>query len=120
MKAILTISLFLVFATSGFAASTPPADGTSVDTSKSRHLTEVSIVSDGVTWVSIGDVEHRNASGKWSEAPFKYNGRRMWRLPPGNYEIIGRRKGFKDVRKVIHVVYGGSEMTSVVICGTRS
>jgi hypothetical protein len=67
---------------------------------------EVTLISDGETWVSIGKVLQ----------PAKFKTRRV-RLAPGDYEVRGSRKGYFDVRKALHV--GGSAVPELTVTCTE-
>lgn len=57
-----------------------------------RARIEVTLASDSQTWVSITNVL---VPDKFSTASV--------RLAPGDYEVIGRRRGYQDVRKTLQV-----------------
>jgi hypothetical protein len=71
---------------------------------------EVTLISDGFTWVSISN----------TLTPYKYEGAKIITLSPGSYEILGRRKGYRDVRKSIVVKPGMQTSKVKVICDTPS
>jgi hypothetical protein len=79
-------------------------------------LTEVAVVSDGESWVSIKDSKWQPGSGRWAENPRKFKGTELWRLPPGDYEVTARRKGFKDVRRIIQIKSSDSRVTVHAVC----
>ncbi len=66
---------------------------------------EVTFTSDGNTWVSIQN--HRTPS------KFESN---LIKLLPGNYEVIGRRKGYRDVSMQLQIRNGTPPPTVTVIC----
>ena len=70
---------------------------------------EVTFRSDGKTWVSIGNFRLLE--------PFDST---AVKILPGDYEIVGRRKGYKDVVLVLQVRNGTPAPTVNVVCGTRS
>ncbi len=81
-----------------------------------RSLTDVAVASDGETWVTIRDLKWQPGSGLWAENPGKYLGTKLWRLPPGDYEVLAKRKGFKDVRRVIHARPRSTRVHVAAVC----
>ena len=67
----------------------------------------VSFASDGRTWVTISGLQ---LLGKFTATTVN--------ILPGNYEVIGRRKGYADVREVIRV-RGGEAVEPVTIIATK-
>jgi hypothetical protein len=116
MKSFL-VSMVFALTAAGYAADSPKPNEKPAD-ERVPSLTEVAVVSDGETWVIIRDATWERGSKKWSENPLKYSGARMWRLPPGDYEIFARRKGFEDFKRVIHVEAGTPRITVHAICHT--
>src|SRR5688572_27791383 len=79
---------FAVFAFvvgAGSAITAEPASPSSGEVAATR--VEVTLSSDGETWVSITNVQ----------APAKFQTRKV-SLPPGDYEVVGRRRGYRDVQ----------------------
>ena len=66
---------------------------------------DVTLASDGLTWVSIVSVH----------PPQKFTSAAV-RTLPGNYEVIGRRKGYQDVVIPIQVRNGGPAPVISVAC----
>jgi hypothetical protein len=66
---------------------------------------EVAITSDGVTWVSIAGYRQPE---KFAERSLK--------MLPGNYEVVGRRKGFQDVVIPVQVRTGAPAPKVAVVC----
>ena len=81
-------------------------------------LTEVAVVSDGETWVTIREANPKEGTRGWSEKPQQYRGTKVWRLPAGEYEIIARRKGFADIKRMVSVRSSAPRMTIQAICDT--
>ena len=65
---------------------------------------QVRLISDGRTWVSITKVQQ----------PAQFQQKTVT-LPPGDYEIVGRRKGYRDVENVLRV-RSGEQPTLTIIC----
>ena len=66
---------------------------------------DVTLVSDGATFVAV--------SGQRVPARFE---RAIVGLPPGDYEVVGRRTGFGDVRMVVQVRNGVPPPVITVVC----
>lgn len=66
---------------------------------------DVTVVSDGQTWVSIANVR---TPSKFVTDTFK--------LVPGNYQVIGRRKGYRDVVLAVAVRKGSPLPPITVVC----
>lgn len=117
MKELL-VSVALAFAAAvACSAAEPSKQGAEPPVHQApTALTEVTVVSDGESWVSIKDAKWQPGSGRWAENPQKYKGTELWQLPPGDYEVIARRKGFREVRKIIHVKSGDSSVTVHAVC----
>lgn len=69
------------------------------------ELISVTIRSDGETWVSIADVL----------APRKFEGTTI-KVPPGDYEVVGRRRHHRDVRETVRVRPGSAPVALTIIC----
>jgi len=69
---------------------------------------EINFQSDGKTWVTIS---HYKLLGKFKEERSK--------ILPGDYEIIGRRKGYEDVVLLLQVRAGTPPPTVIVVCDKR-
>jgi hypothetical protein len=111
-------SSILIFAAAIAAlslAAEPKGNAGAETGDKPATLTEVAIESDGNTWITIRDLGQRPESATWA-APRKYHGTQVWPLPDGDYEIIGRRKGFRDFSQTIHVKAGAPRITLRAIC----
>ena len=67
----------------------------------------VSFVSDGRTWVTISGLQ---LLGKFSTTTVN--------ILPGNYDVIGRRKGYADVHEVLRV-RGGETIEPVTVVATK-
>ena len=67
----------------------------------------VAFVSDGKTWVTISGLQ---LLGKFTTTRVN--------ILPGNYEVIGRRKGFADVREMLRV-RAGETIEPVTIIATK-
>ncbi|MBE2212486.1 MAG: hypothetical protein IAE82_01340 [Opitutaceae bacterium] len=67
----------------------------------------IAFVSDGKTWVTISGLQ---LLGKFTTTSVN--------ILPGNYEVIGRRKGYADVREVIRV-RAGEAIEPVTIIATK-
>lgn len=85
------------------------ADATSRPSQSSPQTTEppirVTLVSDGVTWVSIKNVR----------VPEQFQTKTV-SLAPGTYEVIGRRRGFRDVERSLQVRSGEVPAKLTIIC----
>jgi len=69
---------------------------------------EIYYQSDGKTWVTISNYK---LLGKFKEESVK--------ILPGNYEIVGRRKGYEDVILHLQVRAGSPPPTVIVVCDKR-
>jgi len=70
---------------------------------------DVTFASDGKTWVSISNYR---LLGKISSQTVK--------ILPGDYEIVGRRKGYQDVLLLLQVRNGSPPPVVSVICKLRA
>jgi tetratricopeptide (TPR) repeat protein len=70
---------------------------------------EVTFKSDGKTWVSISNFRQPSQSETFSA-----------KILPGDYEVVGRRKGYRDVIMLLQVRNGNPPPTVTVICQTAS
>lgn len=70
---------------------------------------EVTFTSDGNTWVSIQNFR----------APEKINST-VIKMFPGDYAVVGRRKGYRDVTMLLQVRAGTAPPTVSVICSVSS
>ena len=83
----------------GASKSSPPLSD------DSRTVVNVTLVSDGKTLVSIPDVL---APRVLSEVKLT--------LPPGTYDVVGRRIGYRDIKKKLVVRTGMPHYTLAVAC----
>jgi RNA polymerase sigma factor (sigma-70 family) len=67
--------------------------------------TDLQLISDGETWVSI--TNYRTPS-KFTNSTVK--------MLPGNYQVLGRRKGFRDVEMVLKVRAGVPLAPLTIVC----
>jgi tetratricopeptide (TPR) repeat protein len=67
---------------------------------------EVAFKSDGRTWVSI----------KNFRAPAKLNGSIVLKMLPGDYQVLGRRRGFRDVNLTLQIRSGRNPPVITVQC----
>jgi hypothetical protein len=67
---------------------------------------DVTFRSDGNTWVSITNFK----------APQKIESALTMKILPGDYEVIGRRKGYRDVIMVLQVRNGTPPPVITVAC----
>ena len=72
---------------------------------EAQAMVPVTITSDTETWVSIENVF----------APAKFASKKVT-LPPGDYEVVGRRKGFRDVRHVLQIRPGTRPTELRIVC----
>ncbi len=72
------------------------------------RIVEITLLSDGLTWVSIRNVRSPQTL---TTAPVK--------IFPGNYEVIGRRAGYRDVVVPLVVRAGVSPSVVKVVCTER-
>ena len=109
MKIHLVILALMAGAVSAFAAEVPaaPARPSARDTAASR--VQVTLISDDETWVSITNVQ----------APAKFQTKKV-SLAPGDYEVIGRRRGYRDVQMRLQVRSGTAPQALKVICTVSS
>lgn len=70
---------------------------------------DVTFKSDGNTWVSITNFRQ----------PDKFDAR-VIKILPGDYEVIGRRKGYRDVQMLLQVRNGTPPPTVTVACNVSS
>jgi hypothetical protein len=69
----------------------------------------VTLKSDGNTWVSITN----------TRTPEKFESQSIPILP-GNYEIVGRRRGYRDVNTLLQVRKGVPEPVMTIVCTVTS
>jgi len=106
VKAIALVCALLVALSTATGAvdpskMSPPADKVQ------RSATEVFIVSDGICWVSIKGVLR----------PTKGESIRL-ELAPGEYEVIARRKEYRDVTKTLKIEQGINPRPLAMFCNT--
>ncbi len=70
---------------------------------------EITFKSDGNTWVSIAS----------SRAPRKFE-TEVIKMLPGDYQIIGRRKGYRDIEMLLQVRNGTTPPTVTVACNVAT
>ena len=70
---------------------------------------EVTFKSDGKTWVSISNFRQPSQTETFTA-----------KILPGDYEVVGRRKGYRDVIMLLQVRNGTPPPTVTVICQTAS
>lgn len=70
---------------------------------------EVTFKSDGKTWVSIGAFK--------TPAQFETQ---TFKIMPGDYEVIGRRKGYRDLKMLLQVRNGSPPPVVTVVCNVSS
>jgi mannose-6-phosphate isomerase-like protein (cupin superfamily) len=102
LVAIVTVVLTVIIASAADVTS-PPSGTPKRDSAASR--VQVTLISDGETWVSITNVQ----------VPEKFRVKHIT-LPPGDYEVIGRRIRYRDVEKTFRVRSGEAINTLTVIC----
>jgi hypothetical protein len=66
---------------------------------------QVTLTSDFNTWVSITN----------TRAPEKFHEARL-ALPQGDYEVVGRRKGYRDVLHVLRLRAGMAPVKASIVC----
>ncbi len=66
---------------------------------------QVTLTSDFNTWVSITN----------TRVPEKLHEARL-ALPPGDYEVLGRRKGYRDVVHVLRLRAGMAPVKANIVC----
>ncbi|MBI5693529.1 MAG: hypothetical protein HZC55_25925 [Verrucomicrobia bacterium] len=71
---------------------------------------EVTFKSDGNTWVQITNFR----------APQKIDDTTVVKILPGDYEVIGRRRGYRDVTMLLQVRAGSPPPPVTVICSVKS
>lgn len=94
--------MLVTFAAAIFAADSKPPPPTDRAAQSRVHVT---LVSDGETWISIPNVHPPSKAQTVTLS-----------LAPGEYDVIGRRKGFRDVEKRLRVQSGSAPITLTVIC----
>jgi hypothetical protein len=105
MKSLLAVVALMVGANDARAAEITPKPSDSPPRGSAESRVQVTLMSDGETWVSITNVH----------APSKFQTKNV-RLPPGDYEVMGRRKGYRDVRRSLHVSSGTAPKPLMVVC----
>jgi tetratricopeptide (TPR) repeat protein len=70
---------------------------------------EVTFNSDGDTWVQISNFR----------APQKFENLAI-KILPGNYEIIGRRRGYRDVQMLLQVRHGAPPPVVTITCNVKA
>ena len=70
---------------------------------------EIEIISDGLTWVEISN-HHQ---------PTRFNTNTV-KILPGNYTVIGRRTGFRDVEFPVQLRNGMGPVSLTVVCTVLS
>jgi hypothetical protein len=98
----------LVAGFSAFAATLDPVAAPSQSGEVSKTSVQVVLLSDGETWVSIAN----------RMPPQKFTSHKI-ALPPGNYEVVGRRKGYRDVGYMLQLKSGAGSKQLSVICTER-
>ena len=86
------------------AADVKPAPSDTPKRDSEARGVRVRLISDGQTWVSITKVQQ----------PAQFQQKSVT-LPPGDYEIVGRRRGYRDVENVLQV-RSGEQPTLTIIC----
>jgi hypothetical protein len=74
-----------------------------------QSTVSVVITSDEQTWVSVTNVRQ----------PAKFKSLRL-QLPPGQYEIVGRRRGYRDESRTLVLREGMPPVTLSVVCTVNS
>jgi hypothetical protein len=105
----LRLVVFLLSAAVLSAAENKPATPAPSRQGAAQSGEQVTVISDGETWVSITNVRVPEQRKTISYV-----------LPPGEYEVVGRRKGFRDVRQTVRVRKGDGPITLTVICTESS
>ena len=103
MKTFAFVALAVV-STPAFAAEAAPAPSTPKQAPSPARI-EITLISDGETWVSVAN----------ERMPAKFQTTKI-SLPPGRYELIGQRSGYRDVRKPLDVGGGMTAVSVTVIC----
>ena len=87
----------------------PTSWGQTPSVKEKQVIVPVVITSDGQTWVSVTNVRQ----------PSKFKSLRL-QLPVGEYEIVGRRKGFRDETRTLVVREGVAPPSVSVVCTVQS
>jgi hypothetical protein len=87
------------------AADVKPSTHSATSEKATQSPVQVTLNSDGETWVSIENVRVPAKTRSITVA-----------LPPGDYQIVGRRTGYRDVEKSLAVRSGEPPVTLTIIC----
>ena len=105
MKSLVALVALAAAVSVAHAADVTPAPSGTPKRDPSAPRVQITLISDGETWVSIANVQQ----------PAKFQ-KRTVSLPPGDYEVVGRRKGYRDVEKSLPVRSGEAPKTMTIIC----
>ena len=108
MKSLFAAVAVGVFVMCAQAAEVKPAPADTPKPDAEAAGVQVRLVSDGQTWVSITKVQQ----------PAQFQQKTVT-LPPGDYEIVGRRRGYRDVQNLLRV-RSGEQPTLTIICTVSS
>ena len=97
--------LFAGCALAAAAADVKPSGSTATSEASTQSPVPVTLNSDGETWVSIENVRQPAKAKSLTVA-----------LAPGDYRIVGRRKGYRDVEQSLRVRSGDAPVTLTIIC----
>jgi hypothetical protein len=98
MRSILAISIILCCVVAGIGAQKKSED----------VQVQVTLTSDFNTWVGITN----------TRVPRKFHTLTVT-LPPGDYEVVGRRKGYMDVTKALSLRANMAPISLEVVCTVR-
>lgn len=70
---------------------------------------QITLTSDFNTWVSVTN----------TRVPQKFNSV-TFALSPGDYEVVGRRKGYRDVTKSLQIRSGMAPVIMTIVCTVRA
>ena len=91
-----------------YLALTPEQDELRILLEKQSRPVQVSLVSDNRTYVTIQNLRLLRRFEKTSVA-----------MLPGNYEFIGRRRGYQDVREVVRIRGDDNMQPITIVANTR-
>lgn len=108
MNILLGALTFTAGVITAFGAEVTPAPSAPSSRNAEDSRVQTTLFSDGETWVSITGVQ----------APERFQSR-IVSLPPGEYVVVGRRRGYRDVQMRLQLRSGSEPQTLRVVCTER-
>ena len=99
------VLLFGIWACVAVAADVKQASPATPSRDGAEPVVQVTVISDGETWVSIAPVRVP-AKGK----------KTVVKLPPGDYEVVGRRTGYREIHSPLQIRSGMAPISLTIIC----